>query len=127
LIRSCLIIPHHRYREQGQKKPDPFEDEAEVVTGGGEDGVDSVALGMGEAIAVHAVVIFEMPDDRVDGRAALHLAIDGGRDAAHLSGGEDTQSVDAGHAVASVAGIGEDAFQVVTVRASISGITVSRV
>ena len=32
---------------------------AEVVTGGGEHGVDGVAAGMGEVIAAHAVVSLE--------------------------------------------------------------------
>lgn len=50
-----------------QRKSEPPEQQAEVVADGGEDGVDGVAAGMGEVIAVHSVVGFEMPDDGLDG------------------------------------------------------------
>ena len=50
-------------------------------------GFDGVALGVGEAIAIHSMVVFDVSDDRLDGRSAFHLAFDGGRDAALLSGG----------------------------------------
>jgi hypothetical protein len=33
------------------KKPDPLEDEAEVIGNGGEDRVDGVALAMGKEVA----------------------------------------------------------------------------
>ena len=82
---------------------------------------------MGEAIAIHSMVVFDVSDDRLDGRSAFHLAFDGGRDAALLSGGEDTQFVDAGRVVAPVAGIGEDALQGGAGEVFDSGITVSSV
>ena len=49
-----------------QQEPEPPEQEAEVVTCGGEDGIDSVALAVPEIIAAHAVLGLEMPDDRFD-------------------------------------------------------------
>ena len=71
---------------QAQKKPQPVEEEAEVVSGGGEDGVDGVALGTGEVVAVHAVAVLDVADDGLDGGAAAHLALDSGRHAALLAG-----------------------------------------
>ena len=35
--------------------------------------------------AVHAVLGLDVADDRLDSRATLHLATDGGRDAANLT------------------------------------------
>ena len=66
---------------------------------------------MGEAVAVHAVAVLEMPDHRFDSGTPFHLTFDGGRDAALLTGGKDAQFIDAGRVVAAVAGIGEDAFE----------------
>jgi len=87
----------------GPKKPDPFWDEAEVVACGGEDGVDGIAVAVGEVIAVHAVSVLEMTDDRFDGGAAFHEAFDGRGDAAFLPRCEDAQIVYAGRIVAPVA------------------------
>jgi len=53
----------------GPKKPDPFEDEAEVVAGSGEDGVDGIAVAVGEVIAVHTVTVLEVTDDRCQRRS----------------------------------------------------------
>ena len=66
---------------------------------------------MVEAVSIHAVTVFEVADDRLDGRAALHLPFDGRRDPSLLFGREDAQFIDAGRIVASVTGVGEDAFQ----------------
>ena len=53
----------HHHPDQSTKKPDPFEDEAEGVAGGGEDGIDGVAMFVGEAVRVHSVAVLEVPDD----------------------------------------------------------------
>ena len=66
---------------------------------------------MVEAVSIHAVTVFEVADDRLDGRAALYLPFDGRRDPSLLFGREDAQFIDAGRIVASVTGVGEDAFQ----------------
>lgn len=39
-----------------------------------EEGVDDVALGLGEIVAVHAVTVLDMADDWLDGDSPLHLA-----------------------------------------------------
>ena len=54
-----------------QKLCQPAEQQAEVVAGSGEDGVDAVALGPLEIVAAHAVLGLEMADDRLDSSAAL--------------------------------------------------------
>ena len=51
LVRCC--VP-----DCGQQKSQPG--------GGGQHGVDRVALRMGEMVAAHAVLGFEMTDDRLD-------------------------------------------------------------
>jgi hypothetical protein len=66
---------------------------AEVVAGGGEHGVDGIATRMGEIVAAHAVIIFEMPDHRLDGGAALELTLDLRGDATLLAGGVDPEPV----------------------------------
>ena len=53
--------------------------------------------------------VLEVPDDRLDGGSSSHLALDGGRHAALLAGGEDLEPVGERGIVAAVAGIGEDA------------------
>lgn len=46
------------------------------VAGGGEDGIDGVALVMPEVIAAHSMFGFEMADDRLDGGSPSQLASD---------------------------------------------------
>jgi hypothetical protein len=50
-----------------QQKPQPREQAAKVVAGGGKHSVDGVAAGMGKVIAAHAVVLIEVADDGLDG------------------------------------------------------------
>jgi len=45
-----------RQGDQAQHIPQPFEEEREVAAGGGEDGVDGIAMGMGAVIAAAAVL-----------------------------------------------------------------------
>jgi hypothetical protein len=61
----------------GAKKSEPPEEQAEVVADGSENGVDGISAGMGEVIAVHPVVGFEMTDDRLDGGSSFELTLDG--------------------------------------------------
>ena len=86
-----------RAGEGGQQSepqmPQPGEQEAEVVAGGGEDGVDGVAGGMGEMVAAHAVLGLEMADDGLDGGAAPGLALDLRRHAPLLARGVDPELV----------------------------------
>jgi hypothetical protein len=53
-----------------QQKPEPADQAAEVVAGGGEDGVGGVAPTVPEIVAAHAVLGFEMADDGFDGGPA---------------------------------------------------------
>lgn len=46
---------------------DPLEQKLEVVADGGEKRVDGIALLSGEIVAVHAMLVLEMPDDGLDG------------------------------------------------------------
>lgn len=51
----------------GAKKRHPVEQEAEVVSGGGEDGIDGVAGGVGEIVSLHPVPALQVADDGFDG------------------------------------------------------------
>ena len=88
------------YRDQAPQIPEPLEDEGEVVSGGGEDGVDCIALGVGEVVATHSVLVLDVADDRLDGGAASQLAFDLGRHPALLARGEDPELVARGGVVA---------------------------
>ena len=59
-----------RADDQAQEKPQPVEEEAEVEVGGGQDGVDGVALRTGEIVAIHAMAVLDVADDGLDGEAA---------------------------------------------------------
>src|SRR6478736_9507678 len=63
---------------------EPPQEQAEVIAGCGEDGVDAVADAAFEIVALHAVLGLDVTDDGLDSRAALHLATDGSCDAADL-------------------------------------------
>jgi hypothetical protein len=45
---------------RGAKKALPFEQELEVVADGGEDRMGRIALGAGQVVAGHAVLVLEM-------------------------------------------------------------------
>ena len=47
-----------------------------LLNTGGEHGVDGVGHRVGEIVAAHAVVVFEMADERLDGGVAFELAFD---------------------------------------------------
>jgi hypothetical protein len=80
--------------DQGTQKPlQPAQEEAEVISGGGEDGVDAVAVAPLEVVAAEAVFGLEMADGRLDGGSALHLAADRLGDAAHLAADPDPELV----------------------------------
>ena len=74
-MRSMIAVDEHG--DQGmQKRLQPSQEEAEFVPGGGEDGVDAVAVASLEVVAAQAVLGLEMADDWLDGSAALHFAAD---------------------------------------------------
>ena len=59
----------HRGQNKRQKNPQPGEEQADVVAGADEDGVDRVASGAGEAVSFEQAVGFGVADDRFDGAA----------------------------------------------------------
>ena len=66
-----------------------------------------------EVVAVHAVLVLEMPDYRFDGGAAAHLAFDLRGEAALLPGGVDLELVIGRRVVVAIAGIGVQALDVI--------------
>ncbi len=61
--------------DQGaQKGFEPSEEKAEIVAGGGENGVGAVAVAALEVIAVRAMLGLDVADHRLDGGWAPHLA-----------------------------------------------------
>jgi hypothetical protein len=52
--------------DEGAQKPLEPAQQAEVVAGGGEHGVDAVAVAALEVIAAHAVLGLDVPNDRLD-------------------------------------------------------------
>ena len=64
-------------KEDAQKRLEPAHEQAEIVTGSGEDGIDAIAFAALEVIASHPVFSFDMADDRLDGGTSFHLATKG--------------------------------------------------
>ncbi len=69
---------------------------------------------MGEVVAAHAVMFFEVADDRLDSGAPFEVALDLRRDAALLAGRVDLELVIGRGVVAAIAGIGDAAIEHVT-------------
>ena len=105
------MIDYQRPAYLKPKNPDPLEDEAEVVSGGSEDGVDGITLGVSEVIAVHSVARLDVADDWFDSGPPLHLAFDGWCDTAFLACGEDLELVLQAGIVALVSGICQNALE----------------
>ncbi len=76
-----------------QELCEPSQQQAEVVAGRGENGVDAVAEASLEIISVHAVLGLDVADDGLDSRATLHLATDGSGDAADLTRDPDPEAM----------------------------------
>jgi hypothetical protein len=68
-----------------QQKPESLDEAAEVVAGGGEDGVSRIAFTLSEEVAAHARAVLAMADHRFDSGAAFELALDGLCDALLLA------------------------------------------
>ena len=66
-------------RDQGTPKgSQPGDEEAHVVPCRDEDGVDGIAGGAGEVVALEKTIGFGMADDRLDGVSSAKLAADCG-------------------------------------------------
>jgi hypothetical protein len=88
------------------KKPQPLEQEAEVVAGAGEDGVDTVSVLALEVIAVEQAVILHVADNGFDSGSPSQVAADG-FGAGFVAGLPDLEAVES---VALVALIDVNAF-----------------
>ena len=71
----------------------------------------AVAACVGEVIATHAVMFFEMADDGLDGGPPFELALDLRCDAALLAARVDLELVIGRGVVAAIAGIGDAAIE----------------
>src|SRR5215831_21091345 len=68
--------------DEGTQKPlEPAQEQAEVVAGNGEHGVDAVAVAAFEVIATYPALGLDVPNDRLDRGAAAYLAADRKRQA----------------------------------------------
>jgi len=56
-------------KQDTQKLLEPAQQQAEVEAGGGEHGVDAVAISAFEIIATHPMIVLEMADHGLDGGA----------------------------------------------------------
>ena len=65
------MLREDRDQVKAPQNPEPLDEAAEVVTGGGKDGVVEVAMAVGEIIAAHSMLVLEMADDGLDGRAVV--------------------------------------------------------
>jgi hypothetical protein len=63
-------------QESRQQELQPFKQEMEVITGGGQHGVNGIADTVCKIIAAHAVLGLEMTDHWFDGGAPPQLAFD---------------------------------------------------
>ena len=81
-----------QHPHQGAQKPlEPAQEQAEVVAGSGEHGIDAVAVAAFEVIATHPVLGLDVPNDRLDRSAVTHLAADRGGDTAYLAADPDAE------------------------------------
>ena len=71
--------------ESRQQELQPFEQEMEVITGGGQHGVSGIPGMLGKMIAAHAVLGLEMTDHWFDSGAPPQLAFDLRREPALLA------------------------------------------
>jgi hypothetical protein len=100
---------HEDLQEEAQDQPEPGDEAAEVVAGGGKHGVDGITRTVSQEVPAHAVVLLGMADHGFDGGAALELAPDGGGDTALLALGIDLELVLGERIVAPIAGVREGA------------------
>lgn len=64
-----------RYQDQAQKNSQPSDDEWEIVTDGGQDGIGGVAGSSLEIAAAEMALGLHVPDHMLDGGAAAQLAL----------------------------------------------------
>src|SRR5882724_4418681 len=62
-------------QDLAQQNPQPADEAAEVVAGGGQDDVVGIAAPEPEIVAAHAMLGLEMADDRLDGGPAAEFIL----------------------------------------------------
>ena len=63
-------------QQKSKKKPDPPSQEAHVVTGGAEDGVDRVTVSPCEVVSFEMAILLEVADHGFDPTASAHFSAD---------------------------------------------------
>jgi hypothetical protein len=89
-------------QQSAQQAPEVVEDQAEIVSGAAQQGVDRVASRTGEEIAVKATIGLHVTDHRLDGAASPQLATDRRGDAATLTRDKDVAMVETMSAIAAI-------------------------
>jgi len=70
--------PEQPYLDEAQKElGEEAPQQAEVVSGSGQDGVDGIAHPVRQVVAAHPVLGLQMPDDRLHRCPSLHQSPDG--------------------------------------------------
>lgn len=92
-------------QQQGTPKPQPVEQEAEVVADGGEHGVVGVAFREGQIVAAHTAVLIRVADDGFNGGPPAQRELDALGETALVAGDMDLEGPVLGRIVAAVAGV----------------------
>jgi hypothetical protein len=90
-----------------QELLDPAQEQAEVISGCGDNGVNVVPISAFEIVAMHPMVVLEMADHGLDSSSASHLAANGFCNAADLAANPAPEPV--GIVVAAIALVAMDA------------------
>ena len=89
-------------QQSAQQAPEVVEDQAEIVSGAAQQGVDRVTSRTGEEVAIEATIDLHVTDHRLDGTAPAQLATDRRRDPATLTGDEDAAMIETMSAIAAI-------------------------
>src|SRR5258708_38796701 len=101
-MRFLIVRGGERGQDYGHQESQPFEQAAEVVASGGEDGVSGVAMSSGEVVSAHAMLGLDVSDDRFDRGAAPPVAFDGPGEPPSLAGAMDLELCVGGGVVAAI-------------------------
>src|SRR5215203_6526561 len=94
-----------------QQESEPPEEEAEVVAHGREHGVGCIASSPGQVVAPHPVLVFEVTDRGLHGRAPAERAFDGSSEPSLLTCHVDLEALVLRCVVALVPGVGDDPLE----------------
>ena len=114
-------------QDELQQESEPPQEKAEVVARRCQDSVDSVASSPGQVVASHPVLVLEVTDRGLHGRAPAEGALDGGREPSLLACHVDLEALDLGCVVALVPGIRDDLVERGAMVLSMAGRTAASV